>query len=83
MNIKKRVERLEEEEATRSRLARISVEDLTDEQLEEILKAFPYDLALLTDAELCALVDCYTDTGDYIPECMTPDLAARWEEVKR
>ncbi len=43
-----------------------------------------YDVRLLTDAELNALRDCYTDdTGELIPERITPELEAALERVKR
>lgn len=80
MNLQNRVGKLEK--GVRSRLARVAVEDLTDEQLEEMVKKSGYDLKLFTDADLHALHDCYTDAGDYLPERMTPELAARLEEVK-
>ncbi len=52
------------------------------EKLEATVNRSGYDLTRLTDAELLALNDCYTDEGDYLPERMTPELAARLESVK-
>jgi hypothetical protein len=52
------------------------------ERLEEAASHFDYDLTLLTDAELLALNDCYTDAGDYLPERVTPELVAAMERVK-
>ncbi len=80
MNLEIKVKKLEE--AARARLARVAVEDLTGEQLDEMVKKSGYDLKLFTDEELHALHDCYTDAGDYIPERMTARLSARLEEVK-
>jgi hypothetical protein len=80
MSLQARVDKLEE--AQRLRCALVAVEDLTDEQLEEMVRKSGYDLTLLTDAELNALHDCYTDAGDYIPERMTQELAVTLERVK-
>jgi hypothetical protein len=53
------------------------------EKLEATVNRSGYDLTRLTDAELLALNDCYTSAGDYLPERMTPELAAALESVKR
>jgi hypothetical protein len=52
------------------------------EKLEATVNRSSYDLTRLTDAELLALNDCYTAAGDYLPERMTPELAAALERVK-
>ncbi len=80
MNLQSRVEKLEE--THRSRFGRVAVEDLTDEQLEEMARKSGHNLSLLTDAELYALRDCYTDEGDCVPERATPELLAALERVK-
>jgi hypothetical protein len=79
MSAKSRIEKLEGQAA---RVGRLAVEDLTDEQLDAIVKGSGYDLSALTDAELTALCACYTDAGDYRPERMTPELTATLERVK-
>ena len=79
-SVRRRIERIEREVGPRRE--RVRVEDLTDEQLREMTRKSGYDLTLLTDAELTELRDCYTDAGDYLPERMTPELAAALERVK-
>jgi hypothetical protein len=79
MNLNGRVEKLES--ALRVRV-RVAVEDLTDEQKQEMARQTGYDMTALTDAELRALRDCYTDDGDYLEERMTPDLSAALERVR-
>jgi hypothetical protein len=84
MNINSRLEKLEGQAA--ARFGRVAIEDLTDEQLDEQLEAMVkqsgYDLTRLSDAELTALHNCYTDAGEYLPEKMTPELATALERVK-
>jgi hypothetical protein len=79
LNLQNRVGKLEEQAA---RFRRVAVEDLTDEQLEAMAKSSGYDLTRLSNAELTALHDCYTDTGEYLAEKMTPELAGALERVK-
>jgi len=52
------------------------------EKLEATVNRSSYNLTLLTDAELLALNDCYTEGGELLPERLTPELAARLESVK-
>jgi hypothetical protein len=52
------------------------------EKLEATVNRSSYDLTRLTDAELLALNDCYTDEGDCVPERATPELLAALERVK-
>ncbi len=42
-----------------------------------------YRLHLLTNAELNDLRDCYADTGEHMPERVTPELEAALRRVAR
>jgi hypothetical protein len=84
MNMQIRIERLEQraEGAKALRMGRVPVELLTDAQIDAMIEQSDYDVRLLTDAELNALRDCYTDdTGELIPERITPELEAALERV--
>jgi len=52
------------------------------EKLEATVNRSSYDLTRLTDAELLALNDCYTDEVHCVPERATPKLFAALERVK-
>jgi hypothetical protein len=52
------------------------------EKLEKAERRPGYDLTALTDDELLALWDCYTDDGDYLEERMTAALSARLASIK-
>lgn len=52
------------------------------EKLEATVNRSDYDLTRLTDAELLALNDCYTEGGELLPERVTPELVAAMERVK-
>ena len=81
MTLRSRVVKMEEWIALHTR-TRVEVELLTDEDLAEMSRKSGYNLGCLSDEELNALRDCYTDAGDYLPERMTPELAAAREMVK-
>ena len=80
MKLTSRVAKLEVTIRSIDRRAR--AEDLTDEQLKEMSEKSGYRLYELTDRELDALHDCYSIWGKYLPERMTPELAAALERVK-
>ena len=42
-----------------------------------------WDMTLLTDAELTALLGCYTGAGELMPECLTPEIEAALRRVER
>jgi len=80
MNLQTRIAKLED--YRQQRLQRVPVELLTDAELETMSRKSGYDMARLSDAELNALRDCYTDAGDWLPERYTPALAAALARVK-
>jgi hypothetical protein len=81
MSLQARVDKLEE--AQRARFGLVAIEDLTDEQLEEMVRKSGYDLTLLTDAELTSLHDCYDDQGQPIEGRVTPELEAALLRAKQ
>ena len=76
MSLKTRISHLEDCRQRTVQVRRVPVELLTGAQLEAMCKESGHDLTLLTDAELNALRDCYTEAGDYVPGRVTPELAA-------
>ncbi len=63
MSLRSRVERLETVQQEEATWAGANLEDLSDEELEAIVRASPYDLSRLTDEELIAMRDRYSEPG--------------------
>jgi hypothetical protein len=59
------------------------VEEMTDAELDAIVRQSPYDFTRLSDDELKAICNCYTESGAPVPGRMTPEIEAALRRVSR